>query len=335
MTLKVFYPRAKPDLYPREVDRQAEALLQASLEPAIELITPPEIPEPAEYHILVAGRPSKEQLEASPKLHTLVVPWAGIPDTTQELLSAYPQISVHNLHHNAIPTAETALTLLMAAAKRTFSIEQQFRQHDWRPRYGPNPAVMLHGKTVLILGFGRIGQQLARICQTLGLTVLATRRDPTAAIPADIRAEVHPPQALHQLLPRANVLLITLPLTGETRGLIGQAEIDLLPPNAILVNVGRGLIVDQQALYQALKSRALHSAGIDVWYNYPPDEEARAHTPPADFPFHELDNVVMSPHRGGGALEVETLRMTHLAELLNSAARGEAIPNKVDLKAGY
>jgi phosphoglycerate dehydrogenase-like enzyme len=99
--------------------------------------------------------------------------------------------------------------------------------------------------------------------------------------------------------------------------------------------MGRGPVVDQDALYNALITGKLHSAGIDVWYNYPPDEDARAYTPPADFPFHELDNIVMSPHRGGGASEVETLRMAHLAELLNAAASGDQIPNQVDLKRGY
>jgi phosphoglycerate dehydrogenase-like enzyme len=129
--------------------------------------------------------------------------------------------------------------------------------------------------------------------------------------------------------------MCTLPLTDQTRGLIGEKEISLLPDHAILVNIGRGPVVDQGALYHALKDGKLHSAGIDVWYNYPPDEDARANTPPADYPFHELDNIVMSPHRGGGAAEVEVLRMTHLAELLNAVARGGPVPNKVDLEAGY
>jgi phosphoglycerate dehydrogenase-like enzyme len=167
------------------------------------------------------------------------------------------------------------------------------------------------------------------------MKILAVRKDPDAPGPEDIQAEVHPPGDLHKLLPKAQILMVTLPLTDETRGLIGEREIGLMPKNSVLVNIGRGPVVEQEALYHALKSGKLHSAGIDVWYNYPPDEEARAHTPPADFPFHELDNIVMSPHRGGGASEVEILRMAHLANLLNAAARGDQIPNQVDLKRGY
>ena len=117
--------------------------------------------------------------------------------------------------------------------------------------------------------------------------------------------------------------------------MIGEHELALMPPGGILVNVGRGPVVDPGALYSALRSGQLGAAGLDVWYNYPKSPEERASTPPAEFPFHELDNVVMSPHRGGGSDQTEELRMTHLAAHLNAAARGEPIPNKVDLDAGY
>jgi phosphoglycerate dehydrogenase-like enzyme len=165
------------------------------------------------------------------------------------------------------------------------------------------------------------------------MQVLATRRHPEH--PVNAPGEVYPPEVLRSLLPRANALIITLPLTDETCGLIGEEEIGLLPENAIMVNVGRGPIVDQHALYAALKSGYLHSAGIDVWYNYPPDEDSRGNTPPADLPFHELDNVVMSPHRGGGSAEIEIRRMEHLAAFLNLAAEGKPLPNQIDLERGY
>ena len=335
MTLKVFYPKPKLSLYPRDVDKQAMQVLESELAPDIDFIIDAKIPDPAEYHILVAGSPTLEQLNASPNLQTVIIPWTGVSDTTRKLISERPHLSLHNMHHNTPTTAESALMLLFTAAKQIIPIERKFRDHDWRPRYGPNPALLLSGKTVLMLGFGSIGQYIARVCQAMGMSILAIRRNPSAPNPEDIQAEVHSPDNLHKVLPRANVLMVTLPLTEETRGMIGKEELALLPPDAIVVNVGRGPIIDQKALYNALKNGSLHSAGIDVWYNYPPDEASREHTPPADFPFHELDNLVMSPHRGGGAKEVEVLRMAGLAKLLNTAARGEPIPNKVNLEAGY
>jgi phosphoglycerate dehydrogenase-like enzyme len=126
-----------------------------------------------------------------------------------------------------------------------------------------------------------------------------------------------------------------LPHTPETDGLIGRLELDLLPEKAVLVNVARGPIVDEPALFAALQSGRLHSAGLDVWYNYPSDETSRSHTPPANYPYHALDNVVMSPHRAGSTADSNTLRMRHLAALLNTAATEETLPNRVDVAAGY
>ncbi|MBS1250380.1 MAG: D-3-phosphoglycerate dehydrogenase [Chloroflexi bacterium] len=117
--------------------------------------------------------------------------------------------------------------------------------------------------------------------------------------------------------------------------MIGAEELALLPEQAVLVNVSRGPIVEQGPLYEALKTGKLYGAGLDVWYNYPHAEEERENTPPADYPFHELENVVMSPHRGGSTQATQRLRVTHLAKMLNAAANGEEMQNKIDLKRGY
>jgi len=164
--------------------------------------------------------------------------------------------------------------------------------------------------------------------------VLATRRHVSAPL-GDASQEIHPPGALGRLLPRANVLFICLPHTPETDALIGREELALLPPGAVLVNVGRGAVVDEAALYHALRDRTLYAAGLDVWYHYPADEAARSHTPPSSYPFHELENVVMSPHRAGGFDDRDMERMAHLARVLNAAARGDVVPNRVDVGAGY
>jgi phosphoglycerate dehydrogenase-like enzyme len=315
----------------REPDPVALAHLRAHLDAEVHLTFGPALPAPADYHILVAGRPQREHLTANPNLHALIVPWAGLPEETRGLMHDFPHIAVHNLHHNAAPVAEMAVALMLAAAKLVVPMDRALRVHDWTPRYQPSPAILLEGKTVLILGYGAIGQRVAHLCRALGMKVTAIRRR-VAALSPD---EVYPPDALHSLLPQANVLIICLPQTPETTGLIGERELARLPQGAVLVNVGRGPIVDEAALYHALRDGALHSAGLDVWYNYPADEASQPHTPPSAYPFHELDNVVMSPHRGGGSNETERLRMRHLAALLNTAARGEEMPNRVDLQAGY
>ena len=193
----------------------------------------------------------------------------------------------------------------------------------------------LDGKTVLILGFGQVGQRIGRACYALGMQVLAIRRHLDRHIRFDYPVDVHDPRDLVGLLPRAHVLVIALPATPATEELIGASELSLLPPGAVLVNIGRGPIVVQEALYHALASGHLGAAGLDVWYRYPRSETEWENTPPADFPFNALDNVVLSPHRAGASTETETLRMIHLADLLNAVARGEHVPNWVDIQAGY
>lgn len=301
--------------------------------PEIHISTDDESSIPGETQILIAGRPKREMLLSAPGLRTLIIPWAGIPAETRQLMLDYPDIRVHNLHHNAGPAAELALGLLLAAAKFILPFDRSLRSDDWRPRYRPTPAFMLEGKTALILGYGSIGRRIAAYCRGLGMRVLATRR--RLDVKNVTEDEIHPQSALPRLLPKANVLLICLPLTSETEGLIGKDELNLLPDDAVLVNVGRGPIVEEKALYQALRDGRLHGAGLDVWYNYPPDEDSWPATAPANFPFHELDNVVMSPHRAGFTKETNYLRMDSMATMLNKAARGESLPNQVDIQAGY
>lgn len=313
-------------------DDEAENLLPR-LAPGIELTDGPE--PPAHTGILVSGRPTREQLVAAPNLRALIIPWAGLPNDTRDLLRDFPAVTVHNLHHNAAPVAELALMLLLAAAKFALRYDNALRSNDWRIRYErPAPTVLLDSKTALILGYGAIGRRVAAACRALGMATLATRRRLDAPQMAK-GTIVHPAGILRDLLPQADALIICLPHTPQTDGLLGADELALLPSHSVLVNIGRGRIVDERALYEALRDGRLRAAGLDVWYSYPPDEAARADWPPSAYPFHELDNVIMSPHRGGAADETARLRMTALAEMLNAAAAAREMGNLVDVEAGY
>jgi phosphoglycerate dehydrogenase-like enzyme len=290
---------------------------------------------PGRVDVLVAGRPGAEALAACPGLRALVIPWAGVPPVTRQLMEAYPAVAVYNLHHNAAQTAEMALALLLAASKRLIPADAALRLGNWRPRYQGDASLTLAGKTVLVLGFGEIGQRVGRACHALGMQVLAIRRRPEQPLSLDYPVEIGGAEQMPGFLRRSQVLMITLPGTPATERLIGQAELERLPPGAVLVNIGRGVIVDQAALYQALRSGRLGAAGLDVWYNYPKNEAEWTHTPPAEYPFGELDNVVLSPHRAGGGDDTEPLRMQHLAAVLNALCRGGEPPNRVDVKTGY
>ncbi len=312
------------------------SLLTSLLGQNVRLTLGPDLPEPADFEILVSGVPEREEIEASRRLHTLIIPWSGLARKTRDLMLEFPDVAVHNLHHNAAAVAELAIGLLLAAGKFIVPMDCALRADDWTPRYAPSPAVLFEGKTALILGYGAVGRRVARICRGMDMEVLATRRGRDTADAAD-GVDLRRAGELHELLPSADAVVICLPLTPETEGLLGPHELELLPPNAVLVNVGRGAIVDERALYDALRSESLHAAGLDVWYHYPRGESARSQTPPSEFPFRELPNVVMSPHRGGAAREreVEVVRMKELAKLLNAAARGDEMPDSVDVETGY
>lgn len=310
--------------------------LRQLLDPAIELTGGDDaLPPPAQIEILIDGRPTREDIEACPGLRMLIIPYAGIPEATRELMLEFPHVAVHNLHHNASAASELAIALFLAAAKRLIPADRALRQGDWSIRYADGGDLLLQGKTALVLGLGAIGSLIARACAGLGMHVIGIRR--RLNLPLDATIETHDLSSLLMILPQAAALFVALPLTPETRGLIGQRELTLLGKDAALVNVARGPIVDEQSLFQALSEGRLGAAGLDVWYQYPRDADERTSTFPSTFPFHKLDNVVLSPHRGGAYQrpELERLRIEHLACLLNAIPRGEPIPNRVDIEAGY
>ncbi len=316
--------------FKRKPDPDELAVLQSTLDPGIELTFGALSDVRSGVQILVAGRPAQEELDTLPDLETLIIPWTGIPLQTLELARGRRGLSVHNLHYNAAPTAELAVALLLAAAKRMIPFDRELRKGDWSMRYEDPGVILLDGKQALILGYGRIGQRIARALEGLGMMVTALSRSGEGQF-----SRLYSQDKLPDLLPAADFLILALPLTRETEGMISAAELDLLPSSAVLVNVARGKIVDQEALYRALAEKRIAAAGLDVWYNYPENEAARRCTFPGDFPFQQLDNLVLSPHRAANTLESENLRMQSLAALLNQAAAGDPMANRVDLQWGY
>jgi phosphoglycerate dehydrogenase-like enzyme len=309
--------------------------LERLLVKGITLTCSEEIPDSPDYDILVCGVPSRRALEASPNLERLIIPWSGLPGKTRDLMLEFPGIRVHNIHHNAVPAAEMAITLMLAAAKDLLAIDSAFRRGDWSKRYETSRATTIAGKQALVLGYGEIGQEIAARCLGLGMAVTAVGSGgPGRMDRMDRQIKVHSTSGLGDLLPLADVLFLALPLTDTTRGLVGDRELSLMPDGSIVVNVSRGRIMEEEALYRHLKAGRLR-AGLDVWYNYPESPGSRTCTPPSQLPFHELPNVVMTPHLAGHSDCTEALRARELARLLNLAAKGSPVPNPVDLSRGY
>lgn len=278
-------------------------------------------------NVLVVGFPTPEMLAPLTELDTLIVPFAGLVPTARETLLARPDIRVFNLHHNAGATAEKALELLFAAAKGTTFQDRAMRESGWAPRFDSSNSVELAGKTAVVLGYGEIGQRIGNVLVALGMEVIAVRR---SGSPTNVPS--FKPESLRELAPTTDVLVVCAPLTPETEGLVNKDVISDLRERAIVVNVGRGAIIDEEALYNALKAGRLHGAGLDVWWQYPKPGES---CDPSHFPFAELPNVVMSPHTGGTVIDTEPKRFTALADLLVRLKDGKDLPRQVDVAAGY
>jgi len=144
-----------------------------------------------------------------------MLPYHGLPPETRDVLLAFPQLNVHNIRFNSGPTAEMAVSLLLAAAKGLIPADRELRLHRWVR----TPLASLDGGTALILGYGAVGSRVGVICEALGMRVTAIRRRP----PLQSSSVIHGQDALRQLLPIADAVIICLPLTPETADLIGSA----------------------------------------------------------------------------------------------------------------
>lgn len=251
-----------------EPSKPALAHLTECLDPKVKLTFGGDLPEPAAFNILVAGRPHQAHLLASPRLTTLIIPFAGLPDVTRRLLLEHPHIAVHSLHHNAAIVAEMALGLLIAVSRRLVFADQRLRANDWTPRWTAERPKQLRGQNALVLGYGALGREMARLLQAIGMEVSAISRSGQAVGPAS-KIKVYPVTELQDRLPTTHALMVCLPGTPTTGGLIGPDELALLPKGALLVNVGRGTVVEEQALFEALRDGHLGGAGLDVWNSYP------------------------------------------------------------------
>lgn len=284
--------------------------------------------------VMVAGMPRPDQLDA-PALRALIIPYAGLlPPTRRALLEHRPGLDVYSLHHNAPAAAELALTLALCTLRRVVPLDRALRQGDWRPRFGEPCRSTLAERRALVIGFGHIGSRLATTLLALGLHVRATRR--RQDVPAvDGGVELYPAAMLDELMRESDLVFVCAPLTEETRGLLDARRLASLPRNTIVINVSRAELVDEDALYEALVDGTLAGAGLDVWYAFPRDAEARANTAPARRPFWELDNVVLSPHRAGLVDSALTAREADLQVALTQLAHDQVPRGRVDVAAGY
>ena len=206
-------------------------------------------------------------------------------------------------------TVELAWGLILALAKGIPTEDRGVRDGKWNVGLASG----LTGKTLGVLGLGGLGSGVANIGRAFGMTVVAWSQNLTAARCAEVGAELVDKEALFR---RSDVLSVHVVLSGRTRGLVGSREIGLMKPTAYLINTSRGPIVDEAALIDALASRAIAGAGLDVF-----DQEPL----PADHPFRTLPNTVLTPHIGGRTRENFTARYKDCLEDVQAWLAGKPV----------
>ncbi len=280
--------------------------------------------------------PEPEQV---PNLRWIQFHWSGIDAFVDQSLLRSEMI-VTTLSGAAVPQmAEFALTMMMSLGHHMPNMMEDQREKVWADnrftRFRPKE---LRGSTVGIVGYGNIGREIARICQALGAQVLATKRDLKTLdaggyvleglgdLQAEIPERLYPPQALPSMASECDFLVLTVPLTPETRGLVNAKVFESMKDTAYLIDVSRGGVVDQGALVEALREETIAGAALDVYPVEPLPESS---------PLWELPNVILSPHVAGTSGQYLERAADLFAENLRRYVANEPLLNRYDSKRGY
>jgi len=314
-------PRVKVNLQPAHKSEDVPAELWARVE------------------VLYTNRiiPTREE---APRLRWIQFHWAGIDHALDAPILHQPGIMATSLSGAAASQmAEYVVMMALALGHRVPEIIANQKRSEWpRDRWERYLPVELRGSTVGIVGYGSIGRQIARLLQPFGAAVLATKKDvmnprDTGYTPADMGdpegdlvTRLYPPEALRSMIKDCDFVVVTVPKTLHTIGMLGAQEIAAMKPTAFLIDVSRGGIVDHAALISALKDCKIAGAALDVY----PEEPL-----PADSLLWKLPNVILTPHISGNTVHYNERAVELLIENLQRYLNDLPLYNLIDLDRGY
>jgi phosphoglycerate dehydrogenase-like enzyme len=230
-----------------------------------------------------------------------------------------------------VPIAEYVMTVMLLQVTHFARYAKTFRRGSWEGsgRCGGAPHNELHGKSVGLIGFGHIGREVAARALAFGMHVFAirqnTKRQGTPSnLPLDWLGD---PADLDRLLESADFVIVACALSDRTRGMLGPKQLARMKASGMLVNIARAEIVDEDALFEALRHRRIEGAALDAWYRYPVSPDEMLHG--SRLPFHELPNVIVTPHMSGWSSGTLKRRQDAIGRNLDRLARNEPLLNVV------
>jgi phosphoglycerate dehydrogenase-like enzyme len=283
----------------------------------------------ADTDVLVSMGFTREMAEAGRRLRLIQVPGAGLDRIDRSALR--PGMHLANAYGHEAGIAEYVIGAMISLTRSFGRIDAKLRSGEWESQWAvgaPAPPLWpeLTGKTLGILGFGHIGEALARRARAFDMKVCAIRRQAQSE-PQDDLSFVGGPERLDEVLRRSDYLVVTLSLSPETSNLLDAQRLQIMKPTAYLINVARAEIVEETALYRALASGGLAGAALDVWYRYPTTPGMAL---PETQPFHELGNLIMTPHVSGWTEGMLAARAKLIADNIERIARGELPLNAIN-----
>lgn len=252
-------------------------------------------------------------LDAAPELEVIATISVGYDNIPVEELTRRGIMLCNTPDVLTETTADTGFTLIMATARRAVELAEWVKAGHWQASIGPDRfGSDIHGKTLGMVGFGRIGQAVARRgALGFGMQVLYSNASPKPALENELGAQR---RELDELLAEADFVCVTVPLTADTERLIGAREFARMKPSGIFINIARGKVVDEHALIHALENGVIHAAGLDVFEQEPL---------PASSPLPKMPNVVALPHIGSATHETRDAMAQRAVDNIRLALQGE------------
>jgi phosphoglycerate dehydrogenase-like enzyme len=288
--------------------------------------------------VIIGWRPTPNLLEQAKKLRLFINPGTGIQHHLQPFreLTKTRDVTLVNGHGNSYFTAQHAVALLLTVLNKVIPHHNWMVEGQWRRGDKDAISTPLRNRHLGLLGYGAINQKVHRLLSGFNVSFSALKRswrEFDTESPTELGK--YTTEELDDFLDQIDIMIIAIPHTEETEGLIGHKELSRLGPEGIVVNVARGPILDENGLYQVLSEQIIAGAAIDVWYEYRPEPDEDGHKYPYTKPFYSLDNIVLSPHRGASPFN-DLKRWDEVVENIKRFASGRRdFLNVVDLERGY